>query len=197
VADIEKYEMVTVPDPILKEIAAPIENITEDIRLQAERMKATVEGCAIGLAANQVGILNRLLIVDVPKGSWEFDGEKDNILQIKSLYSSEREEENHEALTLINPEVIWESEEHSSFFEGCTSVPKQFAEIIRPARVRVKYLDLEGNRHEDLFEGLPSHVVQHEIDHLNGTLFIDYLSSLKRKMMIKRVQKAKKGDFIL
>ena len=96
---------------------------------------------------------------------------------------------------LVNPEIIWRSDEISVMEEGCLSIPGQFAEVERPASVRVKFLDFHGQEAELLAEGLESHCVQHELDHLNGVLFIDYLSKLKRDMMIRRVEKMKKhGD---
>ena len=125
----------------------------------------------IGLAANQVGLLNRVIVMDL----------------------SDREEgEKEEPWFMVNPQVIWESEEMSVMQEGCLSIPQQYADVERPALVRVKYLDYNGKEAEMEASGLLSHCVQHEIDHLNGVLFTDYLSSLKRNMMLKKVDKLKK-----
>ena len=93
---------------------------------------------------------------------------------------------------MINPEILWESEQHSVFEEGCLSIPGQVGEVERPAKIRVKFLDALGQAQEMEAEGLVSHAVQHELDHLNGVLFIDYLSGLKRKMIIKKMEKLKK-----
>jgi peptide deformylase len=92
----------------------------------------------------------------------------------------------------INPEVVWESEQKSVYDEGCLSIPDQYGEVIRPAQVRIKFQDEKGETHEELFDGLDSHCVQHEIDHLNGVLFIDYLSSLRRNMILRKMKKFNK-----
>ena len=189
------YNIVKVPDAVLKQKAQAIENINSDIKLQVERMIATMyEGAGIGLAANQVGLLNRIFVMDLPKGTWQHGPEINGVLTIDTGYrSGEREDElvkNPRAF--INPEVIWESEVKSVYDEGCLSIPNQYGEVIRPAQVRVKFQDEKGQSHEELFDGLDSHCVQHEIDHLNGVLFIDYLSSLKRNMILRKMKKFNK-----
>jgi peptide deformylase len=126
----------------------------------------------IGLAANQVGILNRVLVMDLEYR----DGEGGN------------------PYYMANPEIIWKSEEISVLEEGCLSVPQQYAEVERPEKVKVKYLDYNGEEKELEAKGLLSHCVQHEIDHLDGVVFIDYLSSLKRNMLIRKVKKIVKGN---
>ena len=190
------YEIVKIPDPVLKEISSVIENIDSDIQKQAERMIATMYvGAGIGLAANQVGIANRMFSMDVPDGIWSYGAEKNGILPVEAGYrSGEREGElMRNPRVMINPEVIWSSEQKSVYDEGCLSIPNQYAQIIRPAQVRVKFQDEKGETYEEEFEGLPSHCVQHEIDHLNGVLFIDYLSSLKRNMILKKMKKENKN----
>lgn len=189
------YDIVRVPSSVLKETGQAIENIDTDITAQAARMINTMHHAAgIGLAANQVGILNRMFVMDLPEGLWRHGPEVDGVLTIEAGYRSGEKEENlvRQPRAFINPEVIWESEQKSVYDEGCLSMPNQYGEVIRPAQVRVKFQDVEGKTHEELFDGLDSHCVQHEIDHLNGVLFIDYLSSLKRNMILRKMKKINK-----
>ncbi len=169
------YDIIIVPDPVLKETATPVENFDDGLRAQMDKMLATMyDAPGIGLAANQVGLLNRVLVMDVDQR----DGQR-------------------KPIWMVNPEVIWTSEEPSVMEEGCLSIPGQYAEVQRPKQVRVKYLNYEGQEEEAEFEDLASHCVQHEIDHLNGVLFIDYLSSLKRNMLLRKLQKAQKEGALL
>ena len=166
----KKYEIITVPDPVLKQVAQPVSVVDDAVRAQMDAMLETMyDAPGIGLAANQVNLLNRVLVMDL---------------------SVREEEEAPAPIFMANPEIIFESEQMSVREEGCLSIPRQYADVERPAIVRVKYLDYHGKEAELEAEGLLSHCVQHEIDHLNGVLFIDYLSSLKRNMMIKKAQKA-------
>jgi len=172
----DNYNIIIVPDPVLKETAQPVGSVTADIQKQMDRMLATMyDAPGIGLAANQVGLLNRVLVMDLSRRS---EGEDAN------------------PICMVNPEIIWKSEEPSVMEEGCLSIPQQYAEVERPAKVRVKYWDYEGKDAELEADGLLSHCVQHEIDHLNGVLFTDYLSSLKRNMILRRVQKLKKQQVL-
>lgn len=165
----DKYDIIKVPDPILKQVARPVEHFDEALQKQIDRMLLTMyEAPGIGLAANQVGLLNRVFVMDIAQR--EDGGGRDPIC-------------------MINPEIIWKSEEPSLWDEGCLSIPGQYAEVERPYEVRVSYLDRQGKKQEASFEELGSHCVQHELDHLNGVLFIDHLSSLKRNMILKKVQK--------
>lgn len=169
--------IIIVPDPILKEIAQPIENITEAVKQQAADMIETMyDAPGIGLAANQVGKLNRLFVMDV---------------------NYRKNDNSRDAIVLINPEIIWRSEEMSVMEEGCLSIPQQYAEVERPKTVRVKYLDLNGQFQEMEGSDLTSHCIQHELDHLNGVLFVDYLSRLKRNMILRKVDKMMKDAEIL
>ncbi|MEM8833549.1 MAG: peptide deformylase [Pseudomonadota bacterium] len=191
----EFYDLVRVPDAVLKTESTPVEKIDSAIQDQIDRMIRTMyRDAGIGLAANQVNITNRVFVMDLPDGIWEYGDEKNGVLTIEAGYKSgEREEELvRNPRAFINPEVIWESEEKSSYEEGCLSIPGQYAEIVRPTKVKVRFQNAEGATEIEEFEGLHSHCVQHEIDHLNGILFIDYLSSLKRNMIIKRMQKLNK-----
>ena len=170
------YEIIIVPDPVLKKTAEPVAKITDDIRKQMDGMLQTMyDAPGIGLAANQVGLLNRILVMDLA----DIQGGEDPA-----------------PIFMANPEIIWKSEEMSSMEEGCLSIPHQAATVERPANVRVKYWDYDGKEAELEASGLLSHCVQHEIDHLNGTLFIDYLSSLKRNMILKKVNKLKKQNLL-
>ena len=191
------YDIVKVPDPVLKEKAQEVQTIDSDIKAQVDRMMASMYADkGIGLAANQVGILNRIFVMDLPKDSWRFGQEVDGILTIEAGYKSGGREEEmvSDPIAMINPTIVWESEQRSVYEEGCLSIPQQYADVIRPASVRVEYLDATGDKQEGLFEGLAGHCVQHEIDHLNGILFIDHISSLKRNMILKRMKKWHKDN---
>ncbi len=170
------YKIITVPDPVLKQTAHAVSGVDDSLRKQMDAMLQTMyDAPGIGLAANQVGLLNRVLVMDLSRRD---DDEEPN------------------PICMANPEIIYESEQMSVMEEGCLSIPRQAADVERPAIVRVKYLDYNGKEAELEAEGLLSHCVQHEIDHLNGVLFIDYLSSLKRNMILKRVQKLKKQSLL-
>tara|TARA_R110001592_G_scaffold3525_20_gene20056 strand:+ start:8787 stop:9308 length:522 start_codon:yes stop_codon:yes gene_type:complete len=170
------YKIVIVPDPVLKEVAQPVDKVDDAIRAQMDAMLQTMyDAPGIGLAANQVSMLNRVLVMDL---------------------SRRDDEEEAKPIFMANPEIIHASEEMSVMEEGCLSIPQQNADVERPAIVRVKYLDYNGKEAELKAEGLLSHCVQHEIDHLNGVLFVDYLSSLKRNIILKKVQKLKKQNLL-
>jgi peptide deformylase len=170
--------IIIVPNPILKEIAQPIERVTDEVKLQAASMLETMyDAPGVGLAANQVGKLNRIFVMD-------------------TLYRKEPETRN--PIIMINPEIIWKSDELSILEEGCLSIPQQYAEVERPKIVRVKYVDISGQIQEiESMDTLTSHCIQHELDHLNGVLFIDYLSRLKRNMILRKVDKQQKEGDIL
>jgi peptide deformylase len=160
-------EIITLPDPKLRLISKPIERVDDDLRRLIDDMQATMyEAPGIGLAAIQIAEPIRLLVVDVsPK-----EGPRDPI-------------------ALVNPEILWSSDERSLYEEGCLSIPEYYEEVERPSSVRVGYVDREGKQHELQAEGLLATVLQHEIDHLNGVLFIDYLSKLKRDRVVKKFAK--------
>jgi peptide deformylase len=172
----DKYSIITVPDPVLKKIADPVAKVDDAVRVQMDRMLQTMyDAPGIGLAANQVGLLNRVLVMDLADIK---DGEEPT------------------PIFMANPEIIWQSEEPSILEEGCLSIPGQAAEVRRPKTVRVKYIDYNNQPAELEASDLLSHCVQHEIDHLNGVLFIDYLSNLKRSMILKKVDKLKKQNLL-
>lgn len=162
-------EILTLPDPVLRQKSAPVENVNGDLRRFAERMLATMyEAPGIGLAAIQVGEPRRIITIDVA-----------------------REEEPKSPMVLINPEILWSSDdERSTYEEGCLSIPDYYAEVERPAKVRVRYVDIEGQTQEREVDGLLATCIQHEVDHLNGILFIDYISKLKRDLVVKKFTKA-------
>jgi peptide deformylase len=163
-----KLDIVTLPDPVLRQASAPVDEVRDDVRrLMLDMLETMYEAPGIGLAAIQVGIPRRVVTIDIAR-----DGEE------------------KQPLFLANPEILWRSEECAVYEEGCLSIPEYFAEVERPARVRLRFLDYHGRPQEIEAEGLLATVVQHEIDHLNGVLFIDYLSKLKRDMVIKRFTKA-------
>jgi peptide deformylase len=172
-----KLNIITVPDPVLKQVAHPVEKIDDAIRKQIDDMFETMyDAPGIGLAANQVGILNRIFVMDV--AFRDKDAERTPV-------------------AMINPEIIWKSEDISIMEEGCLSIPQQFAEVQRPAVVRVRYLDVNGVFQEMEASELASHCVQHELDHLDGVLFVDHLSRMKRTMILRKLEKLKKNSDLL
>ena len=166
--------IVEVPDPRLREISKPVEVVDDEVRALVKDMFETMyDAPGIGLAAIQVGVPKRVLVIDL----------------------QEPEEEGGEPVkdprVFINPEVVWKSDELFSYEEGCLSVPEYYDEVERPARVRLRYLDRDGAQVEEEAEGLYAVCIQHEMDHLNGVLFIDHLSRLKREQAVKKVKKLK------
>ena len=157
------------PDPRLKKLCDPVAGVSDDIRRLADDMLETMyDAPGVGLAAPQVGVMKRLLVMDCIK-----DGPP-------------------EPMVLINPEVTWTSEDLNIYEEGCLSIPDQYADVKRPAEVQVRWLGLDGQVQERQFAGLWATCVQHEIDHLDGKLFIDYLGPLKRQMITRKMEKLKR-----
>ena len=157
------------PDPRLKKPCDPVAEVTPEIsQLAADMLETMYDAPGIGLAAPQVGVMRRVIVMDCIK-----DGPP-------------------EPMVLLNPVVIWASEDLSTYDEGCLSIPDQYAEVKRPASVSVRWTGLDGAEEERLFEGLWATCVQHEIDHLNGKLFIDYLGPLKRQMITRKMEKLKR-----
>ena len=163
-------KILTEPDPILRKKCEPLEKVDAHTKKLMDDMLETMYAApGIGLAAIQIGILKRLVVIDISK-----------------------EEEKKKPIFLINPEIINQSKNTSVYEEGCLSLPGQFAEIERPAECTLKYIDYSGKEKELKAEGLLATCIQHEVDHLNGILFIDYLSKLKKDMIIKKLVKQKK-----
>ncbi len=163
-------EIIILPDKQLRLVSKPVEKVTAEVRKLADDMFETMyEAPGIGLAAIQIGVPQRLITMDLAK---------------KEGPPSPR--------VFINPEILWSSEEKASYEEGCLSIPEYYEEVERPAKVRVRFTDLDGKLHEEEAEGLFATCIQHEIDHLNGVLFVDYLSKLKRDRVLKKFTKAAK-----
>ncbi len=163
-------KVVIEPDPILRKKSESLYQVNNDIRKLLDDMLQTMYAApGIGLAAVQIGILKRIIVIDISK-----------------------KEEKKNPIFLINPKIIFQSKETSTYEEGCLSLPGHFAEIERPAKCKIEYIDYNGKKAELEAEGLLSTCIQHEIDHLNGILFIDYLSKLKKDMIIKKLKKQKK-----
>lgn len=163
--------LIILPDPILRQLSQPIERVDADLQRLADDMLETMyDAPGIGLAAIQIGVPRRMLVIDVS-----------------------REGEEKQPQVFINPEIVKSSNERSVYEEGCLSIPDYYAEVERPAVVSVKYLDRSGKEQTVEADGLLATCLQHEIDHLNGVLFIDYISRLKREMVIKKFTKAAKS----
>lgn len=159
------------PDPRLKKVCEPITDLTDDLRSLADDMLETMyDAPGIGLAAPQIGVLDRLIVMDCVKEPGD----------------------EPRPLVMFNPEIIASSDETSVYEEGCLSIPEQYAEVTRPAEVMVRWIDRNGAEQQEEFAGLWATCVQHEIDHLNGKLFIDYLKPLKRQMITRKMEKLKR-----
>lgn len=159
------------PDPRLKKVCAPVPSVTAEIAQLAQDMLATMyDAPGVGLAAPQVGAMVRMFVMDC----------------VKEEGAAPR------PIVLINPEVIWSSEEESTYEEGCLSIPEHYAEVTRPSKVRMRWTGLDGKLHEEDFDGLWSTCAQHELDHLNGKLFIDYLGPIKRQLITRKMTKLKR-----
>ncbi|WP_243374252.1 peptide deformylase [Microvirga solisilvae] len=164
--------LVIIPDSKLRLVSEPIKEITKDIRQLADDMLETMyDAPGVGLAAIQIGEPIRMVTMDVSKS-----------------------EDERQPLVLINPEIIWASEEKRVYEEGCLSIPEYYEEVERPDRVRFRYMNINGEMIEQDADGLMATCVQHEIDHLNGVLFIDYLSKLKRDRVMTKFKKAAKRE---
>jgi peptide deformylase len=163
-------EIVKLPDPVLRQVSQPVKQVDAGVRKLFDDMLETMyDAPGIGLAAIQLGIPQRMLVMDLAK-----------------------EGEEKKPLFLANPEITWKSELQSDYEEGCLSIPEFYEMVTRPAEVKVRYLDRQGEPQELHAQGLLATCVQHEIDHLNGILFIDYISKLKRDRVVKKFTKAQK-----
>jgi peptide deformylase len=167
--------IVEVPDPRLRKISSPVETVDDEVRkLVADMFETMYAAPGIGLAAIQVGVPKRILVIDL----------------------NEPEEEGGKPVSdpqvFINPEILEHSDQDVPYTEGCLSVPDQYAEVDRPDRIRARWLDLDGKVREEEISGLLATCLQHEMDHLEGILFIDHLSRLKREMILKKLAKQRK-----
>ena len=184
--------LVILPDSQLRLVSAPVAEITPEIRtLVADMFETMYDAPGIGLAAIQIGVPKRVVTLDVAKRAPEPEdaaaGEDETSDAADSQEKRDRQPRN--PMAFINPEITWSSEERSVYEEGCLSIPEYYEEVERPASVRVAYTDLDGKRQEIEADGLLATCIQHEIDHLNGVLFIDHLSRLKRERVTKRFAK--------
>jgi len=162
--------ILTAPDPRLKKKSLPVETVDAGIRqLMDDMLETMYDAPGIGLAAPQVGVLKRVIVLDI-----------------------DREDTKTGPLFMANPEIVEASDEDLSYEEGCLSVPDHYSDVVRPARVTVRYLDRDGKQQDLACEGLLATCVQHEIDHLDGILFIDHISALKRNMILRKLLKARK-----
>lgn len=167
-----KRPIVIIPDPLLKTVSDPVERVNARVRTLLDDMLETMyDAPGIGLAGIQIGVPERVIVMDVS-----------------------REEEERNPLCLVNPEIVWTSEERSVYEEGCLSIPEYYEEVERPAECTVRYLDRDGAEREMHCAGILSTCVQHEIDHLNGVLFIDHISRLKRERVMRKFAKARKQE---
>ena len=165
-------DIIKLPEPILKTVSTPVPAVTEEVRaLIADMLDTMYAAPGIGLAAVQIGVPKRIVVSDIAK-----------------------DDEPKSPMCFINPEMVWRSEETTDYEEGCLSIPEVYDKVVRPAEVRVRYLDRDGAEQEMHCTGLLATCIQHEIDHLNGILFIDHLSRLKRDRIVKKFIKAAKLD---
>jgi peptide deformylase len=165
-------DIIKLPDKRLRLVSEPVKRIDSSIRKLADDMLETMyKAPGIGLAAIQVAVAKRVVTMDLSK-----------------------KDDEHTPRVFINPELIWQSDDKATHEEGCLSIPEYYEEVERPATVRFKYLDLDGKEHEEEATGLFATCIQHEIDHTNGILFIDYISKLKRDRVVKKFTKAAKKE---
>ena len=181
-------KILTEPNKILREKSLRIENVNKDIQQLMDDMLETLYAApGIGLAAIQVGVAKRVIVMDISRSRNDIGRDKDDI-------NKNENKKTKKPLYFVNPEIIWKSEDKFTYEEGCLSLPNQFAEIDRPKQCHVKYLDYNGRSQELRADGLLATCIQHEIDHLEGILFIDYLSKLKKEMIIKKLSKQTKDN---
>ena len=165
-----KKQILIIPDPLLRKVSEPVNSINTEIKNLMDDMLETMYAApGIGLAAVQIGVLKRIIVIDLSK-----EGEKKN------------------PLFIVNPEITFKSNELISYEEGCLSIPNQFAEVKRPSSCKVNFLDYNGKKKEINADGLLATCIQHEVDHLDGILFIDHLSKLKKDLILKKNKKQKK-----
>ncbi len=166
-----KRNILLHPDPRLKKLATPVDDLSDELRKLADDMLETMyDAPGIGLAAPQVGILQRVIVMDCVKDP----------------------NEKPRPLVMYNPEIVIASDDLNVYEEGCLSLPEQFADVTRPAEVEVRWMDADGKAQQEVFDGLWATCVQHEIDHLDGKLFIDYLKPLKRQLITRKMVKMKR-----
>jgi peptide deformylase len=172
--------IIETPDPRLRQVSTPVERVDDELRrLMDDMLETMYDAPGIGLAAIQVGVPKRVLVIDLQEPEEGNEDTPENRVR-RPLY-------------FVNPEIVWGSDEVATYNEGCLSVPEMYADVDRPARIRAKWLDYEGKAHEEELDGLLATCLQHEMDHLEGVLFIDHLSKLKRDMLLKKLDKLRKS----
>lgn len=165
-----KREIIIAPDPRLKKVCEAVDVVDDDIAtLMSDMLETMYAAPGVGLAAPQVGVAKRIIVVDAARG-----------------------DDPPKPYQIVNPEIVWSSDERKTHEEGCLSLPTYYEDVIRPDRIRVKYLDETNTEQELDADGLLSVVIQHEMDHLNGVLFVDHVSGLKRNMILRKLKKTKK-----
>lgn len=178
--------IIAVPDPRLKQVSEPVEAVTDDLRQLMDDMVETMhDASGIGLAAIQVGVSKRVIVMDLSPSDPVDDGECEDRYDLSEL-------KDEPIRYFVNPEIIWTSEEMSNYQEGCLSVPGFYDDVERPQACKVTYLDYQGHPQELDCDGLLATCIQHEMDHLNGVVFLDHLSRLKRDMIVKKLRKLAK-----
>jgi peptide deformylase len=166
-----ELSIITAPDPRLKIKARPVAVVDDEIRRLMDNMLETMrKAIGIGLAAPQVGVAKRVIVLDVA-----------------------RQGEPPQPMMLANPEILWHSEELATFSEGCLSLPEHYADVTRPAQIRLRYLDYQNEIREIEASGLLATCIQHEMDHLDGVLFVDHISMVKRGMILRKLAKSKRS----
>ena len=182
--------LVIAPDPLLKKISNPVEKIDDEIRqLMRDMVQTMYFEKGIGLAAVQVGVLKRILVMDL-------DYETEDHNHHDHHHCGGIHVKNCNPRYFVNPEIVEVSDEKSSYNEGCLSFPGSRSEVFRPKKVKVQYLDFDGNKRSEEMSGLLATCIQHEMDHLNGITFVDHISKLKRDMILKKMQKRKKKNLL-
>ncbi|WP_226636928.1 peptide deformylase [Novosphingobium profundi] len=183
-------EILEVPDPVLKQVSKPVETFDDELKTLVEDMFETMyDAPGIGLAAIQVGVPLRVLVIDLQPDDPDAEPEVCN----HGGHQHTHQPTLKEPRVFINPVILDPSEDHSVYQEGCLSVPEIYADVERPATCRVQYQDLDGNHHEEAIEGMLATCLQHEMDHLEGILFIDHLSRLKRQMALRKLEKLRRA----
>lgn len=182
-------EILEVPDPRLKQVSVPVEKFDDELRtLVSDMFETMYDAPGIGLAAIQVGVPLRVLVIDLQPD----DLDAEPVACAHDGHAHHHQPTKREPQVFINPEILDPSEEQTLYQEGCLSVPEIYADVERPSRIRARWQDLDGNHHEQDMDGLMATCLQHEMDHLEGILFIDHLSRLKRQMALRKLEKLRK-----
>jgi peptide deformylase len=184
-------EIIEIPDPRLKQVSNRVESFDDELKtLVADMFETMYDAPGIGLAAIQVGVPLRVLVIDLQPDDPDAEPE---VCHSHGGHHHTHQPTIRQPRVFINPEILDPSEEHIVYNEGCLSVPEIYADVERPARIRARWQDLDGQVHEEVLEGMMAICLQHEMDHLEGILFIDHLSRLKRQMAIKKLEKLRKA----